>query len=201
MRDISKYQEKYDTLLGIIDEGLDKKWGLKSIIEALLKTVGAVYFRGCHIPEYNQPIVKVLATFPNSTVFAVGVIKDKQVDILQPDQITTPCWERYSLVSFANNLIVAYSNVLEKHPIKGNTPEYDAFINELNGLKPVHITASPYATVEGDIYVPKDINTKEKLDTYIREHFDDISFGTPDLDYAGTDFDTECEGIDEDRSL
>ena len=199
MRDISKYQEKYDTLLGIIDEGLDKHWGLESIIEAMLKTVGAVFFR--HTPEYDQPVVQVLATFPNSTVFAMGVIEDKQVNMLPPDQITTPCWERYSLVSFANNLIVAYSNVLEKHPIKGNTPEYDAFINELNGLKPVHITAYPYATVEGDIYVPKDINTKEKLNAYIREHFDDISFGTPDLDYAGTDFDTECEGIDEDMSL
>ena len=72
MRDISKYQEKYDTLLGIIDEGLDKNWGLKSIIEAMLKTVGAIFFR--HIPEYDQPVVQVLATFPNSTVFAMGVI-------------------------------------------------------------------------------------------------------------------------------
>ena len=197
MRAASKYQEKYDALLGIIDEGLDKKWGLESILEAMLKTVGAVYYR--HTPEYNQPIVQVLATFPNSTVFAVGVIEDKQVDILPPDQITTPCWERDSLVSFANNLIVAYGNVLEKHPIKGNTPEYDSFINELNGLKPVHITAYPYATVEGDIYVPKDINTKEKLDAYIIEHFNDIRFGTPDLDYAGTDFDTECEGIDDEE--
>lgn len=51
----------------------------------------------------------------------------------------------------------------------------------------VSVTGYPYATTSGDIEVPDDVKDEE-LHDYIKEHFDEISFGEPDLDYCGTDF-------------
>ena len=50
------------------------------------------------------------------------------------------------------------------------------------------VTASPYCTIIGEIEVPDDVTDAK---AYIDEHFDNIKFGTPDLDYCGTDFDVE----------
>ena len=47
------------------------------------------------------------------------------------------------------------------------------------------VTAYPYATVWGEIDIPDDI---EDVQQYVKDHWDEIEFGEPDLDYAGTDF-------------
>ena len=52
----------------------------------------------------------------------------------------------------------------------------------------VNITAHPYATVYGTIEVPDGV---EDIKAYIDEHFDDIDFGNPDIDYQGTDYDID----------
>ena len=52
------------------------------------------------------------------------------------------------------------------------------------------VTAYPYAVQWGTIIVPEEYQTKLEVENYIDEHFDDIEFGQPDLDYAGTDW--EC---------
>lgn len=59
-------------------------------------------------------------------------------------------------------------------------------------MENVIITAYPYATQYGELKVPKDLNEEEKRQ-YISEHWNEISFGEPDLDYCGTDFDFETE--------
>lgn len=55
-------------------------------------------------------------------------------------------------------------------------------------MKEVFITAYPYAVQHGTIEVPDNI-TEDEMKDYIRDHFDDIPFDEPDLDYCGTDFD------------
>ena len=47
------------------------------------------------------------------------------------------------------------------------------------------VTTYPYATVWGEIDIPDDI---EDVRQYVYDHWDEIKFGEPDLDYAGTDF-------------
>lgn len=51
--------------------------------------------------------------------------------------------------------------------------------------KVVTIIASPYASQYGTIEVDKDVNVD---DAYLKEHFSDIMFDEPELDYRGTDF-------------
>jgi hypothetical protein len=56
--------------------------------------------------------------------------------------------------------------------------------------KLIHVTAYPYAVVNGTIKVPADVKDVQE---YVEEHFDSIKFGKPELDFKGTDFDTsEC---------
>ncbi len=50
------------------------------------------------------------------------------------------------------------------------------------------ITAYPYAVVYGSIEVPDDV---EDAWDYIDDHFDDIKFGEPELDYCGTNYEFE----------
>ena len=50
------------------------------------------------------------------------------------------------------------------------------------------ITAYPYATVFGEIEIPEGVDDVKK---YVVDHWDDIEFGEPDLDYGGTDFEVE----------
>lgn len=58
------------------------------------------------------------------------------------------------------------------------------------------ITAYPYAIQHGTVDVPDSVPA-EDIDDYLTEHWSDIKFDEPDLDYAGTDFDraqmTEAE--------
>ena len=54
------------------------------------------------------------------------------------------------------------------------------------------VTAHPYADQYGTIMVPEEIaDDAEKTWQYVEDHFDDIEFGKPDLDYAGTEFEVE----------
>lgn len=50
------------------------------------------------------------------------------------------------------------------------------------------ITAYPYAIQHGVVNVPDNV-PEEDIDDYLTEHWGDIKFDEPDLDYAGTDFD------------
>lgn len=54
------------------------------------------------------------------------------------------------------------------------------------------VTAFPYVTVYGKIEIPDTIRAENRAD-YVREHWKDISFGEPDFDYSGTDFDLDLE--------
>lgn len=51
-----------------------------------------------------------------------------------------------------------------------------------------HITAYPYATQSGEINIPDDITD---VKAYVEEHWNEIEFDEPDLDYAGTDFEVD----------
>ena len=54
----------------------------------------------------------------------------------------------------------------------------------------VLVTAYPYAITSGYIEVP---DKTDNVKAYIDEHFDDIEFGEPDLDYCGTDYDFDID--------
>ncbi len=54
------------------------------------------------------------------------------------------------------------------------------------------VTAYPYAVQYGSLIVPDELSDQAEIEEYVREHFDEIEFGEPDLDYAGTVFDI-CE--------
>lgn len=58
--------------------------------------------------------------------------------------------------------------------------------------KTIIVTAYPYAAQYGTISVPKDIVSEDEIKEYVSEHWSDIQFGEPELDYVGTDFDF-CE--------
>lgn len=55
------------------------------------------------------------------------------------------------------------------------------------------ITAFPYATQYGRLEIPDGV---EDAKSYIEDHWDEIQFGEPELDYCGTDFDYETEPED-----
>lgn len=46
----------------------------------------------------------------------------------------------------------------------------------------IHITAFPYATQHGTLKVPGNI-TQAEVDEYIADHWDEIEFDEPELDY------------------
>lgn len=52
----------------------------------------------------------------------------------------------------------------------------------------VDVTAYPYATIYGSINVPDDV---EETYDYVREHWDEIDFGEPDLDFCGIDYEVQ----------
>lgn len=52
----------------------------------------------------------------------------------------------------------------------------------------ITVVAYPYATATGAIDVPDGLSKEECLD-YVKEHFNNIDFSGPELDYCGTDFD------------
>lgn len=61
-------------------------------------------------------------------------------------------------------------------------------------MKRFLITAHPYVTQFGSIDVPDEIadsDDKDDVSNYINEHFYDIDFDKPMLDYFGTDFEFE----------
>ena len=58
-------------------------------------------------------------------------------------------------------------------------------------MKTATITAYPYATQTGFLEIPDDIESQEEADEYIRDHWDEIEFHEPDLDYCGCSFDTD----------
>lgn len=60
----------------------------------------------------------------------------------------------------------------------------------------VTVEVHPYATQWGEIVVPEEYQTPDEIEQYISEYFDDIKFGTPDLDYEGTDFEFFVEEPD-----
>ena len=61
---------------------------------------------------------------------------------------------------------------------------------EMNTTISVTVTAYPYATQYGKIEIPEGV---EDIRSYVSEHWDEIKFNEPDLDYAGADFEVEEE--------
>ena len=60
-------------------------------------------------------------------------------------------------------------------------------------MKTATITAYPYATQTGLLNIPDDITDPDARKEYIENHWDEIEFGEPDLDYCGTDFDIDID--------
>lgn len=60
-------------------------------------------------------------------------------------------------------------------------------------MKKVDVFCHPFCDTHGTIKVPTEIVDAGKMSVvdYINEHFDDIKFGEPDLNYRGTDYDIE----------
>jgi len=55
----------------------------------------------------------------------------------------------------------------------------------------VIVVAYPYATVCAEFDVPDGLD-EEKTHEYVKNHWNNVPFGKPDLDFAGTDFDVYC---------
>lgn len=58
-------------------------------------------------------------------------------------------------------------------------------------MKRYIVYAYPYANQTEYISVPDDIEDNNEAWNYINEHFGEIDFQEPELDYLGTDFDIE----------
>lgn len=56
--------------------------------------------------------------------------------------------------------------------------------------KTINVAMYPYAVQYGTIEVPNGIDESE-IEEYVMEHFDEIKFDKPELDYGGTDFTIE----------
>lgn len=54
------------------------------------------------------------------------------------------------------------------------------------------ITSRPYATQTGTLEIPDDVSG-DAIYEYAEDHWYEIDFGEPNLDYGGTDFDMEEE--------
>lgn len=54
-------------------------------------------------------------------------------------------------------------------------------------MKEIEICAYPYAVQFGKINIPNEV-PKEEYKNYIINHWNDIKFGDPELDYENTDF-------------
>ncbi len=54
-------------------------------------------------------------------------------------------------------------------------------------MKSIFLTAYPFVIQSGTIEVPDDVDDDDVMD-YIAEHFDEIKFEEPELDYCGCDF-------------
>jgi len=61
-------------------------------------------------------------------------------------------------------------------------------------MNKIYVTAYPYARQTGSVLVPESVDSVEDLRAYIMEHFDEIDFGEPELDYAGTDMAFDFNG-------
>ena len=59
--------------------------------------------------------------------------------------------------------------------------------------KEISVIAYPYAVQYGTILVPTEIVGEDKIKEYVSEHWNDIWFGEPDLDYCGTDFNIDTD--------
>ena len=59
-----------------------------------------------------------------------------------------------------------------------------------NPTKKVVVISYPFVTQYGEIEVPADLNGLA-LRKHIEEHFNDIRFSEPNLDYKGADLDVE----------
>ena len=55
------------------------------------------------------------------------------------------------------------------------------------------ITAYPYATMYGRIEVPDEVVENGTTKEWLSNHFNEINFDEPELDFCGTDFDYEEE--------
>lgn len=83
------------------------------------------------------------------------------------------------------------------HEVENNRDSNTAnFATQTKGEKHMArymVTAFPYATQQGPIYVPDEVvkTGEEKVREYISNNWNNIEFGEPDLDYAGTDFDID----------
>lgn len=57
----------------------------------------------------------------------------------------------------------------------------------------VHITAYPFAVLDGDLEIPDDVvnRNEDELRDYIADHWNDIQFGGTDLDFAGCEYDVD----------
>lgn len=60
-------------------------------------------------------------------------------------------------------------------------------------MKTITVIAHPYADQTGYIDIPDDITSEEDRIQYIEDHWNDIKFNAPDLDYCGTDFETYAD--------
>lgn len=54
-------------------------------------------------------------------------------------------------------------------------------------MKSLEIIAYPYAAQQGVIEVPEGLSPEKEHD-YIVDHWNEIDFGSPELDYEGIDF-------------
>jgi hypothetical protein len=52
----------------------------------------------------------------------------------------------------------------------------------------VTVVAYPYVTQYGGLNIPDDVEDRQQ---YVADHWNEIEFGRPEFDYAGTDFDIE----------
>lgn len=52
----------------------------------------------------------------------------------------------------------------------------------------------PYANQYGTIVIPNELETEEEIKKYVSEHWGDVEFAPPELDYCGTDFEVWEDG-------
>ena len=85
-------------------------------------------------------------------------------------------------IAVALETLAKQSETREEAPKAPEKQEKD--VQDKKNMQEVEIYASPYANCYGKILVPKGV---QDLKGYVMEHFNDIDFNEPDLDFCGID--------------
>lgn len=138
--------------------------------------------------EFNDSIdfLNLMRVLGKMKLIAKNIVWDAGEDVMLPTSVEVPVviGNRLSRAVDAavNELSDEYGYYVREFDVDWEDIEVDFSVPTKTKRS---VTAYPYATVWGEIEIPDDVKDVRQ---YVKDHWDEIKFGEPDLDYVGTDF-------------